>query len=102
MALDNIDTPLEVLLIAFAAIGLVFGAWKAVRAWADPALRLAKRVEALEEHSKTDHVRLSESEASSKVIIRALLALLENARTDNSTGKIAEAERELEEYLISR
>lgn len=98
----DISGGIEAVLALCGTIAIVGAAWAVVWKAILPAFKVLNRVEALEEKSANDHKRLAALTEYDRSMARAVLALLENARTDNSHGKIAQAESDLQQFLIER
>lgn len=55
-----------------------------------------------EEYLKRDNERLAELEASNKIIMKSLLAIMTHELDGNHTEQLSEAKRNIENYLINR
>ena len=67
-----------------------------------PARDLTKRLDVCEKKLDNDNKRLIEQEEGTRVICKAMLALLDHAVTGNSVERIKDARTTLSDYLINR
>lgn len=94
--------PWEWLLAVAGAITVFIGAGSAVFKLFSPYKKIISRLDRHDRLFENDHQRLRNEEESTIAILEALYALLEHARTDNSTGLMDEASKTLQGFLIRR
>ncbi len=63
---------------------------------------LETRMKAAEDHLDADNKRLQQIERGNTVTQKAILALMRHALDGNNLGALSDAERELNDYLVSR
>lgn len=68
----------------------------------EPDTHRDQMLEAHEEYLKRDNERLAELEASNKIIMKSLLAIMTHELDGNHTEQLSEAKRNIENYLINR
>lgn len=101
--------PWEWLLAIAAGIVSLTAAGSALTRLFSPYRRLVERLEELEtklkEHDrlfKRDLDRFERNDERDAVMMDSIFALLEHARTDNSTGLMEAASKKMQAYLINR
>ena len=80
----------------------VWGAWKIVKEIKKPGDDIKKQVEKHQELLDNDNKRLSEIEASNKLMLQALLVSINHDITGNGLEKMKEVRDKLQDYLIER
>lgn len=98
----KLDTIWQAILVVAGAIVALYGAGSAVAKLFSPYKKIAKKVDEHDRRLAAGDARFHRDEQTDTAIIKALFALLEHARTNNSTGLIAEASKELQQHLVER
>jgi hypothetical protein len=93
---------LEAILAVAGGIAVIGGAGAVIAKWLRPAFTVKKDLETVKEQLARDHKRLQAAAEYDKAVAHALIALLENAETGNSTGRLRDAKAELQKFLIDR
>ena len=104
---------LAVVLGFFAGIITISGALNAIGGWLNKAkapevkqdkrlTNLEKRVDKLEESTTSDGERLKQIEESNRITQRGMLALLKHSINGEDIDTLKRAEKDLEEYLITK
>ena len=93
---------LKVTISIAAAIGTIGGAAAIIYKVIEPAIILKDEVEDLQRATRKDFQRLEGIELLQEELGLAVIALLRNAETDNSTGGLCRARERLENVLIVR
>lgn len=68
----------------------------------EPDTHRDKMLEEHEEYLKRDNIRLAELEASNKIIMKSLLAIMTHELDGNHTEQLKDAKTSIENYLINR
>ena len=105
----TIDTVWQALLFLAAGITALVGAGSAVFKLFNPYKQILARLAALEgrvtahdDKLAKDLGRFEVNDARDCMMMDALFALLEHARTNNSTGLMEETSKKMQAYLIHR
>lgn len=105
----TVDTVFYVILTIAASCSVIVGAVISIRKLLSPFLSLIDRINSLEDKQEDVCGRLDEIDrrfdAADERYVQfalAMVALLEHAETGNSTGKLRESRKNLNEYFIKR
>lgn len=98
----TVDSVVQVVLVVASGVVVLGGAVAVFGKCTAPFIEWQHRVEALERNQRKDLERLDAADEHDKVVVRALIALLEHGETGNATGKMYEVRKELEDYLIEK
>lgn len=97
------------LVIVLLAIDIYVRVMTAVRAYRDEKRRQSQPVETLEEkvldHDvklKKDYERLNELEDGSRIMMRAMMAMLSHEISGNSVDKLKKSMDEIQSYLLNK
>lgn len=103
----KLDTIWQAILVVAGAIVALYGAGSAIVKVFGPFKKIVKKQDEhdarLDGHDKRladGDSRFHRDEQKTAVMMKALFALLEHARTNNSTGLVSEVSKELQQYLI--
>lgn len=105
IGIDDLTITVGVLIALAALIVSLWNAIKAIREMTKPAKELVVRVEALEQYAANDRKRLDEQEEAQKLLLRAMLALVEyEVSGHNVVDKeiLSSLKTDISNYLINR
>lgn len=106
MTFNNLLTALIVILLF---VDVYIRVMTAIKTYRDEKRRKSQPVDTLEERVqehevklKRDHERLNELEDGSRIMMRALMAMLSHEISGNSVDKLKKSMDEIQSYLIDR
>ena len=91
-----------VFLAILAFIVLLGNVIKTIKEWTKPGMSEAEWRREVDRKLSSDNERIKTLEEGTKVICRALIAMLSHEINGNSTDKLQKAMGELQDYLIER
>ncbi len=91
---------LQTILSACGGISIIGGALAILWKWVSPAIKLNKRVEALEEHDKRDYEMLQKFAERDSLILETLITLLDSHITGNNEAELKKTRDKLTSYLV--
>ncbi len=93
--------------VVAGGIASIGAAIATIKKWLDPLLKLSKRMDEVELHDKRDIQRfdaidkkLSSVDNTNQAVLIALHAILSHLVTDNSTGEMDRALKELVKHIV--
>lgn len=104
IGVDDLTITVGVIVALCALIVTLWNAIKAIKEMAKPAKDLVSRVDAIEEHLANDKRRLDEQEEAQKLLLRAMLVLIEYESTGGTSEKeaLTAVKTDISNYLINR
>ncbi len=103
IGIEDLTVTVGVIVALCALIVTLWNAIKAIKEMAKPAKDLVSRVDAIEEHLSNDKRRLDEQEEAQKLLLRAMLVLIEYETTGGTSEKeaLAAVKTDITNYLIN-
>ena len=104
IGVDDLTITVGVIVALCALIVTLWNAIKAIKEMTKPAKDLVSRVDAIEEHLANDKRRLDEQEEAQKLLLRAMLVLIEYESTGGASEKeaLTAVKTDISNYLINR
>ena len=104
IGVDDLTITVGVIVALCALIVTLWNAIKAIKEMTKPAKDLVSRVDAIEEHLANDKRRLDEQEEAQKLLLRAMLVLIEYESTGETSEKeaLTAVKTDISNYLINR
>ena len=100
--MNNLEITWQTILAICAGVVVIINTIKIINGIFKPIKKIEKKLLEHEELLQRDYKRLTDAEASNKVICKCMLALLDNEITGNSIEKLKLAKKDLQDFLINK
>ena len=95
----SISEFVQIFLSICGGVSIVGGAAAVIFKWINPAFRLNKRVEILEDHDKRDFETLKRIAERDSLILEVLSTMLDSQISGNNVEELKKTKQKLTEYL---
>jgi len=100
--MDNLTVTWQTILLISGGIITLNTLGNVVFKWTNPYREMKKKIDRHDEKLSNDNERLKEIEGDNKIILKSLLALIDNKITDNSIENLKKVRNELNNHLIDK